>query len=187
MEEKLIHKNCYIRPLKAEDVGDAYLKWIQDEEVTKYLEIRHNTYTKKDLLEYVASFENDSTKYLFGVFDNQTDKHVGNCTLYGINWNTETFDLGVLIGDTDYTDKNVGVEAVLLLFKYAFEHLKLRKFFGGCYSKHIQTIFVLKRCGCEKEAVLKDKFVHNGIYMDQLVFALTKEKWFSTVKPKFNL
>ena len=135
----------------------------------------------------MKSFDNDDTRFLFGVYDVNTDKHIGNISIYDIKYHYGTFSLGCMIGDKTYWNKNPGVECILLLFKFAFEHLKLRKFFGSCYANHIRTIFVLTRCGCEKEAKLKESVVYNGKPTDTLVFSLTKEKWDTVVSKKFKI
>jgi len=77
---KLSYKNYYLRTLTKKDVGEKYLRWVNDKEVTKYLEIKYNTYTHEVLLDYVSSFENTDTKFLFGVFTKEGDEHIGNAT-----------------------------------------------------------------------------------------------------------
>ena len=67
MDDKvcLRYKNYYLRTLTVNDVSEKYLKWVNDPEVTQYLEIRYNSYTMEKLCEYVRAFENTRTKFFF--------------------------------------------------------------------------------------------------------------------------
>ncbi len=183
---KLSYKNYYLRTLTKKDVGEKYLRWVNDKEVTKYLEIKYNTYTHEVLLDYVSSFENTDTKFLFGVFTKEGDEHIGNATLYNIKYNTGTFDYGFLIGEKEYWGKNVGTETTLMLLKFGFEDLKLRKFFGGIYSNNTASRFVVHRIGFTKEARLRGRFLFEGKPIDQIVYSMDREHWVK-IRKKFDI
>ena len=51
----LRYKHYYLKPLTENDVTVKYVNWLKDEEVTKYLEIRYQSYSIDDLKSYVES------------------------------------------------------------------------------------------------------------------------------------
>lgn len=164
-----------LKTLCIEDVSDNYVQWLSTPEVVEFLEIKYQTWTKQEAIEYVESFTDQQNKYLFGIYDEEL--HIGNATLYDINLHTGTFNLGLLIGDNNYWGKGVANDACAQLFEFAFNQLKLRKFFGGAYSNQLASRIVLKQLGCIEEAKLKDKFMHKGKLVDQVIYSLTNEQW----------
>jgi RimJ/RimL family protein N-acetyltransferase len=182
----LKYNTIFLRKLTADDVCEKYLKWVNDPQVTEFLEIRHKTHTLDDLINYVKSFDSDNSHFLFGIFLVGTNEHVGNGTVYNVNYIHRTFDIGCLIGEKQYWGTNVGLETILMLFKFGFENLKMRKFFGGCYANHISSRFILKRSGCLLEARLTDKFVYKDKLVDTTIYSADLNQW-SEMKKKFRI
>jgi len=179
--------NFYVRALLVNDVDENYLRWVCDEEVTDFLEIKYNTYTLQNLMDYTASFEGDTSKFLFGVFDTETHKHIGNGTINSVNYHSGIFDVGYFIGEKEYWGKNSGLATLLMLKKIAFEELKLRKIISWVYANNIRNRFVLQRIGYTHEATIKERFLYKGIKTDAGIYTLTTEDWFAKVKPKFEI
>jgi RimJ/RimL family protein N-acetyltransferase len=177
----------YLRALSVDDVGQDYLKWVSDSEVTDFLEIKYNTYTLNDLKEYVASFENERSRFLFGIFDKGTHKHIGNGTINSINYHVGVFDVGYFIGEKEYWGKNTGLASLLMLKKIAFEDLNLRKIISWVYANNIRNRFVLQRIGYTEEATIKERFLYKGEKKSAKIYTLTNEEWFGKVKPKFQI
>lgn len=182
----LSHKRYYLRTLKVEDVNDKYLGWLNDKEVTEYLEIRYKRYTLESLRDYVRSFKTDDSKFLFGVFSKENDEHIGNGTIYNINYFIGTFDIGYLIGEKQYWGKEAGSETLLMLLKFGFEDLGLRKFFGGIYSNHVKGRFVLQKIGFKQEARLSDRFLFEGKPIDQIIYSMDRKQW-KLIKEKYDI
>ena len=184
--KKLVHNNYYLRVLEIEDINLNYLEWLKDTEVTKYLEVKYETFSMQMLKEYLASFENDSTKYLFGIFNNDDSKHIGNATIYNINYKVGTFDIGYLIGDKAFWGMGAGNSVCLMLLQFGFDELALRKLFTGTYSNNLSSRFVWNTIGCNEEAKLKGKFLFEGVPIDEVIYSLDKEEW-KSVKNNFGL
>jgi len=179
-------KHYYLKPLMEKDVTEKYLNWLNDDEVTKYLEIRHENYDIEKLKLYVESFKNDESKFLFGIFVKRNDEHIGNTTIYNINYQTGTFDIGYLIGDKNHWGKSASTETLLLSLKYAFDHLNLRKIFCGAYSNHVKSRFTVKKIGFMEEARLKGRFLFKGEPIDEVIYTMDKEQW-KEIKKKFSI
>ena len=73
-----------MKPHTVLNVNEEYLSWLNDNDVVKYLEIRHNSYDLNKLKSYVESFKDYDTKFLFGVFCHKAEEHIGNTSVYDI-------------------------------------------------------------------------------------------------------
>ena len=175
-------KHYYLKPLMEKDVTEKYLNWLNDDEVTKYLEIRYDNYSIEKLKSYIESFKNDKSKFLFGIFSKRNDDHIGNTTVYNINYQTGTFAIGYIIGDKNHWGKGASTETILLSLKYAFDNLNLRKIFTGTYSNHVKSRFTLKKVGFMEEARLKGRFLFKGEAIDEVIYTMDRKQWKDVIK-----
>jgi len=182
----LTNNTIYLKKLTIDDISEKYLNWVNDKVVTDFLEIRHKNHNREDLINYVKSFDSDNSHFLFGVFLIDTNEHIGNGTLYNVNYIHRTFDIGYLIGEKKYWGTTVSLETVLILLKFGFDKLKMRKMIGGVYANHIKSRFTLKRLGFSEEARLKEKFIYNGKSVDEIIYSLTDNQWYE-LRKKYNL
>tara|TARA_B110000467_G_C18106573_1_gene360108 strand:- start:81 stop:653 length:573 start_codon:yes stop_codon:yes gene_type:complete len=180
LKEKLAFKNYYIQKMTVDDVGDDYLNWINDPEINEFLESKYTVWTMDSLKEYVRSFENTNVKFLFTINDMVTNKYIGNGSISSVNYNTEVFYFALFIGDKNYWGKHAAFETSMLLLKFGFEELNMRKVFGGAYSNQLASRFVLKRVGMEQEAKLKASFKYKNKFVDQVIYSLHKDEWDKT-------
>ena len=74
-------KNYYLQTLVVDEVNQKYVDWLNDEEVNKFLEVRHKKSTISNIKSFVQKFDNEHS-YLFGIFDSLKDQHIGNMALY---------------------------------------------------------------------------------------------------------
>ena len=187
MEEiKLEFQQYYARILCLEDVSETYLSWLNDQDVIEFLEVKFVHYTLDELKAYVQSFVDTEGKFLFGIFDKENDNHVGNATIYNIDQNRGTFDIGYLIGEKEYWGKDASTAALLMMLKYSFEALGLRKIFGEIFSSHVKARFTSKKAGFMEEARLKETGYFNGKLCDTIVYTMNRDQWLN-VKKKFKI
>ena len=108
-------QNYYIRSMTTKDIGKKYLGWLKNKKINEYLEIKYNNYNIKKLKLYVKSFNNNKSKYLFGIYFKKNNEHIGNATIYNIDYNTGTFDIGYLIGERNHWGTSASTEVILFL------------------------------------------------------------------------
>ena len=174
----IIGEKIYLRPLEKSDLSGSYLSWVNDPEVTRYMET--GTFpTNLEKLEEYYSFMTTSPNYvILAIIDKELDKgkHIGNITLNNINWIHRIVNLGFMIGDKDYWGKGYGTEAIELMVKYAFATLNLHKISVGIYADHIGSIRAFKKAGFIQEAKLEGELYRDGKYRDKIIMrAMTYE------------
>jgi len=173
----LIGERLYLRSLEDSDIGEEYLGWLNDAEVTRYLETGKFPSTPETIRKYVEQFANSSSDILFGIIDRDTDLHIGNVTLNRINWIHRTADTGLLIGRKEFWGKGYAFEAWSLLFEYAFQRLGLRKIIAGAVADNKASIVALEKLGFKVEGTLRREFFVDGEYYDAVRLGLFRDEF----------
>ena len=170
-------RNVYLKKLTLEHASEKYVSWLNDKEVTEFLEVRHSVHDLKTVKEFITESDSDISRYMFGVFLKSTDEHIGNGSVLMINPIHQTFDIGYLIGNKNFWGTGAGFETCILLLSFGFDFLGLRKCFSGVYSNHIMSRFILRKIGFVHEATLKEHLIFNGKPVDEIYYEMGKELW----------
>ena len=165
-------KRLLLRPLEMSDVGEEYISWLNDSEVTRYLEVGDATSTRATVKKYLERFQNGVTDHIFAIIDIKTGLHVGNVTLNHIHSKLGTADTGLIIGRKEFWGKGYAAEAWSLLVGFAFENLRLRKIIAGAAVENIASIGSLKKLGFKIEGTLRKEILVDGEYQDTVRMGL---------------
>lgn len=168
--KKIVGEKVYLSPISVDDT-EAFLKWINDEEVTVYLTALPDIYSllkEEDFVEKTAKDNNT-----FSIVDKQTDKLIGNCSYFGESFINRTAEIGIMIGEKDYWSKGYGSDALKLLLDFGFRVrnynsltlrvLAINKRAIACYEK-----VGFKKSGVQREAVIFGDKKIDVIHMDIL-------------------
>lgn len=176
-KQMLIGEQVYLRPLEEPDIGEDYLGWLNDPEVTRYLETGTTSATLASLRHYLTRFEDSSTDLIFAIVDRETDQHIGNVTLNRINPVHLTTDTGLMIGRKEFWGKGIAFEAWSLVIEYAFQSLGTRKILAGAIAGHEASIKTLKNLGFQVEGTLRKEILVDGEFRDKLSLGLFREEF----------
>ena len=174
----LTGQRLYLRALEASDIGEEYVGWLNDPEVTRFLGTGKFPTTPESLRRYLERFQDPATNLIFAIVDRQTERHIGNVTLNHINWITKTADTGLIIGRKEFWGKGYAFEAWTLLLEYAFERLGLRKIIAVAVDRHAGSLTVLKKLGFRVEGVLRGEWFVDGEYRDAVRLGLFREEFY---------
>lgn len=166
-------KRLLLRSLKISDITDAYLGWLNDLNVTAYLEIRHTPQTYERVCEYLSQREKMPDCPHFGIFDQNGTRHVGTVTLNSLNARYKTADISFVIGHPDAGGKGYATEAVHAVCEYAFTVLQLHKLTGGHYASHTGSRKVFLKNGFQQEGVRREQVINReGQREDVILYGL---------------
>ncbi|NOH96709.1 GNAT family protein [Vibrio sp. 99-70-13A1] len=107
----------------------------------------------------------------FGIFDNLSGDLVGMVAINELYHTFNMASLGYWIGDK-YQNKGVATEALKALINFCFEQLKLTRLEIVCDPDNLPSQRLIERCGAEKEAIARNRFVFNGKPKDGVVFSI---------------
>ena len=163
-----------LKPITIDLIDDRYLNWMNDNEVTQWLD--SNQTEKRDinyLKKYVQSFDN-TNDYLFGIY--HENKLIGT---HAFRYNTKlkSASLGTMIGDKDYWGKGVPLITRSAILDWSFNKFDLDEVWGGAQSKNFPSIYNFKRQGFTVKKIIENHRIVNDINKDFIIFVMTKDKW----------
>jgi len=171
-------KVVLLKPLSVGDVTSEYVAWLNDPEVNQFLETRFKKHTLVSQRAFVKRFD-QKTKFLWGIFDSKTRKHIGTITLYEIHPVHKYANYGYLIGDKQYWGTGAVQEAIALVFDFAFLKLGVHSISTGAYAPNVSSIFNYKKMGLRPEGIRKERLLLQGKFVDDVLYGITKDEWIS--------
>lgn len=166
---KAIGEKVYIRLLNTSDVSEDYVRWMNDPEVTQYLESRFQIHTRNSTIEYIESLNKDRNNFLFGVFLLSDNTHIGNVKIGNIHPVHRYCDIGMAIGKKEKWEKGIGSEVLLLVEKIAFEELNLNKLYAGIYANNFGSLKMCQKCGWREVGRYENHVFFKGKFIDVIL------------------
>lgn len=163
-------ERLYLREIRLSDVDGPYHRWMNDPEVTRFLESRFSKNTKPEMRKFVRQALKNPGILFLAIVLKKGDRHIGNIKLGPINRMHKNADIGILIGEKDCWGKGYATEAIKLLSDHAFRKLKLHKLTAGCYANNTGSAKAFEKAGFELEGRRKGQWRCDGKYVDGLLF-----------------
>lgn len=167
-----INEILFLGGLAIDDVGDDYVEWMNDIEVTRYTEQRFHKTTLDDITSYLEKMAQSPSALFYGIYENS--KLIGTIKLDGINAQHLTANLSYLIGSKKHWGQGIATVAIAEMSKVGFNILGLEKISAGVYVKNNASIRVLEKNGFYLDGVRKAQFIYENERIDALWYA--KEK-----------
>jgi len=151
----IIGVNIYLQPLDETHCSEAYVNWMNNTEINKYLESRWIYHNCKSIREFIEEIKNSDHSIIFGIFRKVDSTHIGNIKIGPINKNHNFADIGYIIGEQSAWGCGFSTEAVKMVVDYAFKDLGLNKCTAGVYESNKASRKVLEKSGFTQEGVFK--------------------------------
>ena len=179
MKKYLIGKTISLHGLTAVDVSEdsPYFSWLDDLSLDTFTERSYFPNNAKRMQSYFdRSCENDDL-ILLGIFDNETDKHIGNITFQEIDWINRRAFIAYMLGDKDFAGKGIITQAVLMMMFYGFQKLNFDRIHGGVSELHVASIRICQKVGLLEEGRMRNHILRNGEASDILVVGSLRDEW----------
>jgi [ribosomal protein S5]-alanine N-acetyltransferase len=173
---------CFLRGLTLQDATEDYLRWLNDFEVTRYLEVGRVPMTLDNLREYIIGGMTDSSTVRFTICDKATHKHIGNITLRHIHPIHRRADLGILIGEKDFWGKGYATEATALVVDYGFRRLNLHSIWLGVLADHTAAIRAYEKVGFKLDGTDRESWWADGQFHDVHRMSILARDYFARAK-----
>lgn len=166
----------YLRDVLLSDVNAAYCGWMNDPEVTQYLESRFTSATPESLRAYVTARAQDDDTAFLAIVTCDGDRHIGNIKLGPIDRNHGVADIGIIIGEKECWGRGYATEAITLVVRYAFETLGVRRLTAGAYAGNEGSIRAFEKAGFAREGVRRQHYRSGNGYVDGIQMGLLRDE-----------
>lgn len=158
--------------LTPELVSDAYVAWLADPEINRFLETRFAPQTRSSVKAFVSTLLASERDLFWGIHDKALDRHVGNIRLGPIDRHHRNGEIGIMIGDRAAWGRGVGRGAIALVRDIARDELGLRKLTAGCYASNIGSLKAFQGVGFTIEGRRPQQMLLDGQPEDTLLMGL---------------
>ena len=166
--------------LEPEHVGAAYVRWLNDPEVMRFLESRFQAHTEASSREFVQRCLEDPQVLLLGIRSVATDRqHVGNIKIEQTHPPHRIGDVGILIGQREAWGHGIASDAIATLCEIARVQLSLRKLTAGCYESNVGSHKAFAHAGFVGDGVRRNHFLLDGKPENVLLMA----RWLDEAAP----
>jgi RimJ/RimL family protein N-acetyltransferase len=159
------------------DCTDEYVTWLNNPEVSQYMETKWYDQNIESIKCFVESQRNNSHSYLFAIIHCDDDRHIGNIKIGPIHPHYQHADISYFIGDTDFWHKGIATEAIELVCKFGFEELYLHRIEAGAYACAIGSWKALENNGFRREGIFREQILFKQKYIDVYRYGLLKDEY----------
>jgi len=173
----IIGEKIYLRGLERKDLEGDYFDWLNDSEVTRFLDSGFLPNSMEKMDDYYGNVALSPDNVMLAIIDKESDRHVGNIKLGPINWITRVAPLGIMVGNKEYWGRGYGTEAIQLVVNHAFGRLNLHKINAGIAADNTASVGAFGKAGFEIEGRAKSQFYLDGDYSDSLYVGITRDDY----------
>jgi ribosomal-protein-alanine N-acetyltransferase len=143
------------------------IRWLNDPEIVRYSEQRHERHTQFSQITYVNSFKDGSHIWAIHRVDNK--RHIGNITAT-LDAPNNVSDVGLLIGEADLWGRGYGAEAWNAVCKWLLSEGKVRKLEAGCMRSNAAMLKIIQKSGFKQEGERVNHYVLGGGTVSAVLF-----------------
>jgi len=175
--QELKSARLYFRTLTEQDATTAYVQWLNDPAVNRFMEVRHS----QQNIETCQSFIRDCNDYpgcfLFGIFVGHEKTHIGNIKLGPIDRRYGSGQIGLFIGEQSCWGKGYASEAIAAITRFAFDEQGLSRLEAGCYEENLGSLRAFLKCGFSLEGFFRKKFISDDKRTGCFWLGILKDEW----------
>jgi RimJ/RimL family protein N-acetyltransferase len=99
------------------------------------------------LSDSIIGYKKQPHRELFAIKTIAENEHIGNCSLYDVDYLKKEAQLGILIGERTFWDMGYGTDAVAALTEHAFKEMGLGRVYLRTRENNMRAIMCFKRYG----------------------------------------
>lgn len=156
--------------LEPAHANDAYVGWLNDREVNRFLESRFTTHDVLSVRSFIQSALDSDQVLFLGIRSRALGRHVGNIKI-AIDPHHGRGEVGIMIGDREAWGHGIGTAAIRTVSAIAGSELRLRRLTAGCYGSNAGSARAFEKAGFQIEAVRRGHFLLDGRPEDLILLA----------------
>jgi len=124
----------------------------------------------------VFMMENDCGDFHWAVFEKESNKLIGGCSLLDFNRVREHCEIGYWLV-SDRQGNGFAQEASEKLVEFAFKTLNQHKIWGETITSNEASKQLMVKIGFREVGVLREEILKNGVWYDRVRLELLKKDW----------
>ncbi len=159
-------------PLDRSKHFENALKWLNDPDVTRWMEIGDWPITRSVEETYFEQTDAGVQCEVRFAVESLQGEHIGFCGIHRIDWPSRVGVTGSVIGRQDLWGQGYGTDVARVRARFAFDVLGLRMLVSEVMEGHPASIRMLERAGYEEVARIPDRYWKRGSFHDQVILVL---------------
>lgn len=167
-----------LRAFEFDDLERCY-RWLNDCEVTRYLEAGRYPLSKENEREWLENAARRRSGFpdVFLAIETKDGVHIGNIGLHEASPEHRRATLGVMIGEKDCWSNGYGTDAIRTLLRFGFRQMNLNRIELTTLDFNERAQACYRNCGFVEEGRRRqDRFI-DGEYRDLLVMGILRSDW----------
>jgi len=168
-------------PLSEKFINQKYLSWVNDPEVTEFLEIGNKRYQLEDLFLYLHDSK-ISGRLNYAVLAEESNQHIGNASIYSIDKKNKKFEIGWFIGEKNFWGGHYAPMIIFYLHKIGFTELRPESCGGGVNEEHIKASMTNRFMGYSEIEKISSYSKKQSKYIASIKLHISKSEWLIRAK-----
>lgn len=169
LDKPLNSERLYLDTLVPDRLNPAYVEWLNDNEVNRFLEARFHRHTPESVCQFVSDMNDSADNLLLGVFLKRDRQHIGNIKIGPVVKEHSRADIGLMIGDRSVWGQGYASEAIGAVTAHALDAMGLHRVTAGCYSDNVGSYKAFMKNGYLEDGRLKAYFWLDDGWQDHVV------------------
>jgi RimJ/RimL family protein N-acetyltransferase len=172
MSRIIASKRLMLREIEESDCSDAYIAWLADPEVNRYLETRYKVQDKINIVSFVKAVRAREDEFLLAILLKESGRHIGNIKVGPISAVHRLADVSLFIGARDCWGRGYAAEAIAAVSQYAFDALGVLKLSASMYAPNLGSKHAFLKVGYREEGLRRAHYVLDGERCDLVELGL---------------
>jgi RimJ/RimL family protein N-acetyltransferase len=132
--------------------AETCFRWVSDPDVLLYLGLVQPARTLEQERSWIASVLADKAHQRVFVIEDERGTPIGTCGLRGIDRETGTAHLGIMVGEKRLWDRGYGTAATRALLGIGFGELSLSEVRLSCHSENRRALRCYEKAGFRRSS-----------------------------------
>ncbi|MBT3906075.1 MAG: GNAT family N-acetyltransferase [Rhodospirillaceae bacterium] len=150
-------------------LAERYVSWLNDPDVVRYSEQRHDTHTLERCREFLKSFD-DTPNLYWAIEETATGRHIGNIDAH-IDAPNKVADVGIVLGEKEIWGKGYGFEAWTGVLDYLLGPGDMRKVTAGTMATNVGMLGIMRKARMVEEGRRLKNYLLDGKEVDLILVA----------------
>lgn len=175
---KIITERLLLRPVKLDD-AQAIFNYRSDAQVNQFQGWIPKTFD--DVNDFItnkvaSTLDVVDSWFQLVVINTELDKIIGDVGIHFFDSDKYQVEIGCTL-DKQYHGKGYATEALAGTVDFLFNELNKRRIVTSIDPRNIKSIELMQRLGFRKEAHFIESILIDGVWVDDIVYAVLKDEW----------